>query len=158
MKRVIIIAVPLVLMAALGYTYYLYKNDPLFAYKNRSEQNKVCERKCQTAACESIKKCGEGCWEGAPIYAFNKTTKRCLMRSNLTGQDYYDFYVKDCNTNEYLERWNVSKKDLTTNTTSPQVENQILVKMREHNTFIDNQVGQDGEIFLLETTSCYSSG
>lgn len=143
-----VIAGFLILTMVLGYSYYWSRNSPLFAYKNRSGQNKDCEKKCQVAARESFDKCGKDCWEGAPIYAFNRTTKICLMRSDLTGPDYFDFYVKDCNTNQYIKRWNVSKES-TASTTWLQIQNQTIMKMQDHNAIVEQLIGKNGEIFLL---------
>lgn len=139
----------LTLVTVLGYFYYWSKHSPLFAYKNRSDENIICEKKCQIAASESLKKCGKDCWDGVPIYGFNKINNVCIMRSNLTGPDYIDFYVKDCNTNQYLERWNFSKTKLPEEISWPQIGNQVIMKMEEHNRVVERLMGKEGETFLL---------
>ena len=147
-NKTIVLLFILIISIGLGYSYYWSKKSPLLAYKNRSKQNIECEYKCQIAARESYKYCGNDCWDGAPIYAFNRKTKVCLMRSDLTGPGYFDFYVKDCNTNEFIKRWNVSGNQMASTTWS-QIQNQTILEMQEHNAIIEKMIGKEGEIFLL---------
>lgn len=110
MKKISAIVIPLVLIFALGFTYYWYKKNP--PRVRLSKAGEMCYEKCRNILRENFKRCGDGCYTGAPIFAYDKSKGKCISRVNLYNKNLYDFYVNDCNTNKFISRWNPTQEEL----------------------------------------------
>jgi len=150
-KRTVILGIIAlcICLAIFGYYYYLYRNNPLLAYKFRSRETKICEEKCRIILREDIKAC-TNCIASNPTsvyatYAYGKDTKRCLYKADLMSKsdDYYDFYVKDCDTNQYIFRWHPTAEEFKKN------EGQEYSVMGNKGLLFDDLVGERAEGFEL---------
>ena len=107
MKKNIVIIGVLTLIVVLGYWYI--KHLPR---ARLSKGGEICHEKCRAILRENLKKCGEDCLTGAPFFAHDKVSGKCLSRVNLDNKKYYDYYVNDCKTNQYITRWNPTQEEL----------------------------------------------
>ena len=145
MKKILLIGLSAIALVVAGYGYLWYRNKS-FPYKYRSETNKICEEKCRLIYREDLKKCSGKCdnyVSGNPVYAFNSELNRCLYKAEILGDNYYDAYIKDCNTNEYVTRWNPTPEELQ------QGNSQIYIIMEKNRQLFGALMGNQGEAFLL---------
>lgn len=111
MKKNIVIIGSLILVVVLGYAYFWYKNNP--PRTKLSKEGMVCYEKCRDILRENFKKCGEDCYTGAPFFAYDKTSGKCLSNVDIEGTNYINLYVNDCKTDTYISRWNPTKEELS---------------------------------------------
>ncbi|MDD5110055.1 MAG: hypothetical protein PHI63_02475 [Patescibacteria group bacterium] len=107
MKKNIVIIGALTLIVVLSYWYL--KNPPR---AHPSKGGEVCLEKCRAILRENLTKCGDDCLTGAPFFAYDKVTGKCLSKVLIAKSNYQDLYVNDCNTNQYISRWNPTQEEL----------------------------------------------
>ncbi len=146
-KKFVLTAATLLLISAFIIVFYYVRVRQIFPYQYRSAQNKACEEKCGNIYREDLIKCGKKCEDyvsGDPVYAFDSASNKCLYRADILGSYYYDGYIKDCNTNEYITRWNPTPEELRQNS------GQVGFIMKKNAELLEALMGEQAEFFLLD--------